>query len=178
MPLPRRKHIRLRNYDYREAGAYFVTVCTHNRRPILSVVQKDGVALRPEGEIVRAAWLDIPNHHPHVTIDAFVVMPDHLHGILFFGPDYATEIDLYEPRAQQAAPPQVLPGSLGAVVRSFKSACSRRINMRLGTPGAPVWQRGYWERVLRNAVELQHAREYIADNPRAWWEKYHVQSEA
>jgi putative transposase len=173
MTLPRRKHVRLRNYDYREAGAYFITVCVAGHMPVLSVLHNDAVRLLPAGEIVNAAWIDTPHHHPHVTLDAFVVMPDHVHGILFFGPEFAEVIDREaDLRAQHAAPLRMRAGSLGAVVRGFKSASTREINRAARTPGAPFWQRGYWDRVIRNEDELRQAREYIDENPLRWWEKY------
>jgi putative transposase len=119
--------------------------------------------------IVRSAWLDLPAHHRDVVLDEFVVMPNHVHGILFIEDPDGTRGGA---RAQQAAPlPRRLrvdAGSLGAVVRSFKSRASREINAHRGTPGAAVWQRNYYERIIRDEHGLQAMRQYIVDNPARW----------
>jgi putative transposase len=169
-----RRSIRLNNYDYRESGAYFVTVCTWQRIPVLSRVSADGVRLSPAGRIVHRVWEELPDHFPHVSLDAFVVMPDHVHGIVLFGPALADRIDAeWQAGAGMGrSRPVVRAGSLGAVMRSFKSAATRAINEARRQPGQPLWQRGYWDRVLRNDVELARARDYVADNPRRWLERH------
>jgi putative transposase len=131
---------RLPGYDYSSAGAYFITVCAY-RRALLFNHAKAAAA-------VEACWEEIPSHYP-VDPDAFVVMPNHVHGILLFT------------RAGHARPLQI-------VVGSFKSATARAINGLRNTPGASVWQRGYYERVIRSDNELETFREYIASNPTAW----------
>jgi putative transposase len=175
MAIHRRKHIRLRGHDYREPGAYFVTVCTKDRRHDLGRVVDGRVLLKPNGFAVRHAWLDLPNHHVNVTLDAFVIMPDHVHGIIVLGFDLVDEIDRLarSPEAQQAAPLPVRPGSLGTVVRGFKSASTREVNRLRQTPGALFWQRGYWDHVIRDIEERRRVQTYIADNPRRWGMRNH-----
>ena len=140
-----RKRLRLVGLDYSEPGAYFVTVCTANRQDLLGEIADGQTKLSSRGEVAKASWNGIPNHFPGVALDAFVIMPNHIHGILLFTHDVG---------AGHARP-------LPTVVGSFKSAASRHI-------GAPIWQRSYWERVIRNEAELNRIRTYIEENPLRW----------
>jgi REP element-mobilizing transposase RayT len=183
-----RRSIRLPGYDYRSAGAYFVTICTHQRELLF----EDPVLRR----VAEALWLRIPRHFPHVQLDAWVVMPNHVHGILVITGDTCrgeASPETLSPTnpmvsggtgsaeqavAEDASPlPQrragLAPGSLGAIVGNFKSVTARRINRLRGTPGAPVWQRNYYEHVVRDERALNAIRQYIADNPARWaWDTY------
>ncbi|HXH21327.1 MAG TPA: transposase [Dehalococcoidia bacterium] len=146
----RRNSLRLRGYDYRTPGAYFVTICTEGRRPVLLGAQVHGT--------VEACWAAIPSHFPHVQLDAFVVMPNHIHGILHLldhGPD-GTPI-----------PGRVLPGSLSAVVRSFKAASARQLRAQASL-SMSIWQRHYYDRIVTDHRDLDLVREYIANNPANW----------
>lgn len=147
---PRRKPLRLPEYDYSTAGMYFVTICTHGRELLFGRVHAETVALSSYGLIVQECWDSIPQHYPGVRTDAFVIMPNHVHGL----------VQLTETAGHTR--------TLGRVIGSFKSAVSGRVNSIRATPGAPVWQRGYFERVLRNENELLRARRYIVDNPLKW----------
>ena len=163
---PRRRSIRLQGYDYAKNGAYFITVCTWGRRQILGQVRNSAAVHSDFGRIVRQCWQDLPRHFAGVAIDCFVVMPDHLHGILLVNllPNSCTgkgEACLAPTRSDAEA-------SLGAIVGSLKSASARKINLCRGTPGAPVWQRNYHERIIREEEELQQIREYILTNPLRW----------
>lgn len=131
---------RLPDHDYSAPGAYFVTICTYRRALTFASPRVVGV--------VRACWKEIPSHFA-VDLDVFVVMPNHVHGILML------------PRAGHARPLQV-------VIGSFKAAAARSINVLRGSPGAPVWQRGYYERVVRSEDELEALREYVVTNPGSW----------
>jgi len=143
--------LRLAEYDYAQAGAYFVTICTRNHACLFGRVLDGEALLNAAGETVAGCWDEIPDHFSHVELDAFVVMPNHVHGVLLFGEE-SGRAD--EPgRAGHARP-------LHVVVGSFKAAVSRRL-------GA-VWQRSYWERVVRTEEELDQIRAYIEDNPRRW----------
>jgi len=156
----RRRSIRLKGYDYACRGAYFVTACAHGKECIFDLPE-----LR---DAVEEAWRQIPVHFPNARPDESVVMPNHVHGIVWIvGANTVVG-------AQHAAPlpePHTLavkPGSLGAIVRSFKAAAAKRVNEIRGTPGAAVWQRNYYERVIRNEDELGSIREYIHVNPLKW----------
>ena len=124
------------------------------------------------GEMVRDCWLAIPEHFPHVVLDAFQIMPNHFHGILIFGDatQNATRVG-----ARHASPLQsprgAPPDSLGAIIGSFKSAVTKRINAHRTAHDLPivrVWQRNYHDRVIRNETELSHTRRYIIENPINW----------
>ncbi|MGH7612580.1 MAG: transposase [Gemmatimonadales bacterium] len=245
-----RQSIRLRNYDYTRPGFYFVTLCSHERAPLFGQVERGVVHLSEMGRVVGDCWREIPSHFPNVDLDAFVIMPDHVHGIVVIrdggylgavgtddgymgidvdgradvgGGDVDIDVDgradvvggdvdidvgrgaaccapalqcghVRVERPLPAPAPQcghvrverpspatspstrpangpttmigrVAPGSLGAIVRSFKSAVTRAINIRRGTPGARIWQRNYHERIIWNDVALRRIRWYIVTNP-------------
>jgi putative transposase len=145
----RRVSLRLGNYDYTAPGGYFVTACTLGRACLFGDVLADQVHLNPFGNIVADSWRGLASL-PGVEPDAFVVMPNHVHGVLFL-------------RAGQGPPLH-----LGIAVCQLKSGAARRINTLRQTPGKPVWQRGYHERVIRNEDELRSIREYIDLNPLSW----------
>jgi len=167
-----RRSVRLTTWDYRDTGAYFVTICTHNRECLF-----DDPRFRT---IVEDLWHAIPEHFPTAATDAFVAMPNHVHGIIWIqreptvglvtpvGARHASPLRPDHPQPIANHPDGAPAGSLGAMVGSFKSASAKRINEMRGTPAAPVWQRNYYERILRNDRELDRAREYILDNPRKW----------
>jgi len=161
--LHHRRSIRLRDYDYAQAGAYFITVCTNDRQGLFGEIIDGITQLSDFGAAAQETWLAIPEHVPHVDLDSFVVMPNHVHGIV-----------IIPVGAQHAAPLQrtnaVPPGSLAAVIRSFKSAATKGINELRATPGAPVWQRNYHEHVIRNDRDLDRIRQYITENPAQWAE--------
>jgi len=164
MTYPTRKNPRLKDYDYASAGAYFVTICTQRKQAIFGQIAQGLMELNPYGQQAERAWLEIPEHFPAVDLDEFIVMPNHMHGIVLFDHE----------RARHASPLQQAP-SLGTVVGGFKSAVARWINPQRATPGEPVWQRNYHEHVIRNEKSLSEIREYIANNPLKWeLDKYYV----
>lgn len=128
------------------------------------------------GNIVAACWADLPQHFPYIQADAFVIMPNHIHGLI----EITEKVAEKPVGAQHAAPVpgtparnlprSVQPNSLAAIMRSFKSASARQINISSGTPGATIWQRNYYEHVVRAESELQRIREYIVNNPSQWAE--------
>jgi len=150
-----RRSVRLKEYDYSKEGAYFVTICTRDR------------VLFFENEAISAftqqCWLEIPKHLSTVQLDEWVVMPNHLHGIVVIVDCRGTAC-----RAPTVKFGNPTPGSLPTINHSFKSAVSKRINVLRDTPGAPVWQRNYYEHVIRNEEDLNQIRQYILDNPLQW----------
>jgi putative transposase len=160
-----RRSIRLKGYDYTQAGAYFVTIVTQDRECLFGEVVEGEMRVNPFGEIVAWAWNDLPNHNPHVELDAFVVMPNHVHGIVLI-------VDDLVGAGSEPAPTMAMVTTrrhgLPEIVRQFKTFSARRINARRGTPGATVWQRNYYEHIIRNDHSLQRIREYIATNPLRW----------
>jgi REP-associated tyrosine transposase len=114
------------------------------------------------GKIVATEWLRTPEIRPNVTLDEFVVMPNHVHGLLAM--EAFRRGVSHTPSETFHSPAQ----TVGAIVRGFKSATTKRINEVRQTPGAPVWQRNYYEHVIRNEQELSRIRKYVADNPLQW----------
>jgi putative transposase len=181
-----RQSMRLRHYDYSQAGAYFVTVCTHRRTCLLGSVVNDVMQCNAHGHIVQACWEELPRHYGHVTLDAFVIMPNHVHGIIWIanvGAGSPRPVPSNDARAgaetaplrqsdvqAAAAGTQVAPlrPPLGQIVAYFKYQASKLINAKRNMPGGAVWQRNYFERVIRNERELNAIRQYIQDNPLRW----------
>lgn len=189
-----RRCIRLPGFDYGRAGAYFVTVCAARRACVLGDVVDREIRLNDGGRIVQECWQAIPEHFGDVQLGEFVVMPNHVHGIVCIvgarqdsvgtthvsvGARHASPLQtVLSPEHAHAAvvssaPPSVsargpTPRSIGAIVGAFKSSATKRINEIRGTPGAPVWQRNYYEHVIRNEKELNHTRQYVLDNPMRW----------
>lgn len=160
------RSIRLKGYDYAQAGAYFVTICTHGQRRLLGEIVDGKMMVNAYGEIAKACLEEIPKHFAHSEIDTFVVMPNHLHGIIVITHGTFVEAQHAAPLRRSVNAPR--PGSLSAIVRSFKSASTRRINELRTAPGTPIWQRNYYEHVIRNDRDLDRIREYIVTNPVRW----------
>ncbi len=158
-----RRSIRLQNYDYTQAGAYFITLCTYKRQCILGEVVADKVQLTHAGEVARECWDAIPDHFPQVELDAYVIMPNHSHSILVITVGATHASPLLSPRGPH-------PQSVGAIIGSFKSAVTKQLNLLHHTPGRTVWQRNYYEHIIRDKNDLDHIRRYIADNPAQWAE--------
>jgi REP element-mobilizing transposase RayT len=157
--LPRRKSTHLRDYDYANPGYYFVTICTRDKQCLFGDVVNDVMQLNEAGLIVDACWHGIANHFPIVILDQHVVMPNHVHGIIRL-----CEIV----RARHASPLREVAASLGTVIGSFKSAASKQLRSQPGMAGVPIWQRNYYEHVIRSDASLQAIREYIINNPKQW----------
>ena len=154
-PRRQRRSIRLASYDYGHPGSYFVTVCTNQRLFLFGEVVGSEMHLSPYGGIVTNCWHDLVDHYAHVGLDTFVVMPNHVHGIIVL-----TDVDRRTARSRSYGLPEI--------VRAFKTFCSRRINEARATPGESVWQRSYYERVIRDEAELDRTRRYIVGNPANW----------
>lgn len=157
------KHsIRLPGFDYRGRGPYFVTLVVRNRRRILAQRLGNRLALTPAGRIVEDEWGLLAVRRPETQPDAFVVMPDHIHFII--GLSDAPRAPTQQTAGRLTRPPR----SLGAVVAQFKAGTTRRINALRNTPGIQLWQRNYFEHIIRSDASLQRIRRYIRDNPRKW----------
>jgi REP element-mobilizing transposase RayT len=138
--------LRLPHHDYASPGAYFVTVCTHERRCLFGDIRDDAMHPNEMGQTIEACWRDLPHHYVNVALDTFVVMPNHVHGI----------VTIKTPRESVSS------HGLMQIVRSFKAFSARRIGV------VPLWQRGYYEHVIRSDESLAKIREYIASNPIRW----------
>ena len=160
-----RHSIRLKDYDYSQAGAYFVTICTHNKECIFGKVVNGEMVSNEYGRVVEEEWAKTAEIRKKVALDVSVVMPNHFHGILVIV-DKCRGTVHRAPTLEQFAKPTS--GSLPTIVRYFKSAVTRRINDPRGTPYMAVWQRNYYEHVIRNEDDLDEIREYIVNNPLKW----------
>ena len=141
--LPVRKDVRLKSYDYASPGMYFVTICTFEREMILGQIDGEQIVLTEWGQEVSDAIADLPSHYESVSVDCSVVMPNHVHMILWIHAGNRAN------------------NTLGNVVCGFKARAARKC-------GGKVWQRGYHEHIIRNEDDLQEIRSYIANNPKKW----------
>ncbi len=170
-----RHSIRLRDYYYSQAGAYFVTICAWQRECLFGEIEHGKMVLNDSGGIVETVWCQLPEHFKGINLDEYTIMPNHFHGIIFLF-DNVGAMPTARPEAQIAengrpvgiAPTGPLSGSIGAIMAQFKSNVTKRINKFRNNPGCPVWQKNYYERVIRNENELSRAREYIVNNPMKW----------
>lgn len=174
-----RRSIRLKGYDYSQEGGYFVTVDTWNHECIFGSIADGRMHLNGFGKIVGECWDLVPEHFPNVELDEFIIMPNHVHGIFIIMDDSVHMMEsagsTHSVGATHASPLQQssrLHGpksrSVGSIVGSFKSAAAKRINEIRGEPGARVWQRNYYEHVIRDEIEMNRIRQYIMDNPAKW----------
>jgi REP element-mobilizing transposase RayT len=162
-----RRSIRLKGYDYTSPGAYFVTVCVEDGECMFGDVINGEMELNVYGQIVREEWLRTVELRTNVELDALVVMPNHVHGIIMIVDDgVGRGTARRAPTTEQFGRP--VSGSLPTIVRAFKSGATKRINEHRATPGATVWQRNYYEHIIRNDADLDRLREYIATNPARW----------
>ncbi|MBI9082795.1 MAG: hypothetical protein JEZ11_04305 [Desulfobacterales bacterium] len=175
-----RHSIRLKGYDYSQKGAYFVTVCTQNREKLFGEIIDGVMKLNDAGMVAQQCWNDIPSHFPHAISDLFVVMPNHIHGILIIGDRYAdgkidgpvgADIDA-SVGAKNFSPlhtgqrPRGTSKTVGSIIRGFKIGVTKW--MRRNTSVEHVWQRNYYEHIVRNKNEMAAIRKYIIDNPLKW----------
>jgi putative transposase len=139
---------RLKGYDYSRDGAYFVTICTKNKIQLFGEISSPKIKLSDIGQIVTDCWHNLQNHYPNIILDEFIVMPDHIHGIIIIrnGPDNKFKHGLSE------------------FIRAFKSFSSRRIN-ELNMTISGIWQSRYYDRIIRSNNELNRIRLYIKNNP-------------
>ncbi|MCP9448369.1 MAG: hypothetical protein NNA22_12480 [Nitrospira sp.] len=163
---PNRRSIRLKGYDYSQAGAYFITIVTQDRACLFGDGVGGEIRLNGLGEIVRQEWLRTGHIRPNVELDAFVVMPNHVHGIIVLHGDGRGTLQRAPTTVERFGKPTS--NTIPTIVRLFKSATTKRINERRGTPGAPIWQRNYYEHIIRDDESLNRIRQYIAENPLRW----------
>lgn len=166
--------VRLQEYDYSSQGAYFITICTKNHKYFFGNIVNGKIQLSKIGLFVKQYWLEIPNHFPNVTLDKFVIMPNHIHGILFINnrddATYSRRDAIYRVFAKGGITKNknpMLHKNLSTIIRSFKGRITfelRQINIDFS------WQSSFYDRVIRNECELKFIREYIVNNPLKWEE--------
>ena len=170
-----RRSIRLKGYDYSQPGWYFVTVVAQNRDCLFGEIADGEMLLNEIGIIVRDEWIKTAEIRPEIRLDEYIIMPNHIHGIIIIVDDnrrHATGRG--DPRGTPTRPvaPTIKPGpkpkSIGSIMAGFKSAVTKRVNAYRGAPGQKLWQRNYWEHIIRNEIELNRIRNYIINNPKNW----------
>lgn len=155
MELPQRKPNRIAEYDYNQNGAYFVTVCTQDRKKILSQIVGDGSPVpKPIGILAEALIYQISDKYPNVYIDQYMIMPDHIHMLL--------RID----NADGTGDPSP---TLGNIIGWYKYQLTKQVNAQAGTQGQRLLQRSYYDHVIRNQRDYDEIWQYIENNPKKWW---------
>jgi len=175
-PLP--KSIRLPDYDYSGNSVYFITICTTERKPLFGAIRNGAMAMNEFGWIAWEEWERSAEIRREVELDVFVVMPNHFHALVTIVPGEPTAMSNNGPperhhrgpqlQAHSRAPLRRTPRSLGSLVAGFKAATTTRINTLRGTAGTPVWQRNYYERIVRNEHARTQIASYIEFNPLQW----------
>jgi len=219
-----RRSIRLQGYDYTQNGAYFVTICAHERLHLFGKVVDGNMHLNDWGMFVRSCWHEIPSHHPYIELDAFVVMPNHMHGVIVIAGDNGVMIDTtgddrrgmidttgddrrgmidttgddrrgmidttgddrrgmidttgddrrgmiyHAPTDIKREFSKPIAHSLSSIVGTFKAAVTRHIKRQPNAPDHPIWQRNYYEHIIRSEESLNTIRSYVATNPTKWVE--------
>jgi len=154
-----RRSIRLKGYDYSQAGAYFVTVCAQDRTRLFGNILDGEMRLNDFGGMVADSWEWLERQYEYVKLDEWMIMPNHIHGIIVISDDG---------RGGSRTAPTGKRKPIGRLIGAFKTVSTKRINELRGTSGTTVWQRNYFERVIRNDNEMHHLREYIVNNPAQW----------
>ncbi|HEX2697373.1 MAG TPA: transposase [Anaerolineales bacterium] len=165
-----RRSIRVQEYDYAQGGAYFVTIVASEREPLFGKIENEEMKLSPLGEIAHAEWFKTAELRSKVKLweDEFVVMPNHVHGVIWIEED--DNVGARRRRAPTERFGKPISGSLPTIIRAYKSAVTYAVNEMRGTRGAPVWQRNYYEHVIRNQNDLENIYKYIQHNPIQWAE--------
>lgn len=187
-----RRSVRLKNYDYSQPGSYFITICTNDRKKLFGDIETtsiDRAGLEPAptenshvklnnyGEIVLQTWQDLVKHNNGIKLGEFVIMPNHIHGIIHII-DSETEWDDFTPSnfkfrdvgagSKPALNHYEKRTSLSEVIRQFKTFSTRKINRLWKTPGVSIWQRDYFEHIIRDQKSYDQIVEYIQNNPLMW----------
>jgi REP element-mobilizing transposase RayT len=171
-----RRSIRLKGYDYSQKGAYFVTVCTKDRLCLFGNIHQGIMVYDQPGEMVKEAWIEIQDRFPFVHLDEFALMPNHLHGILILTgrgeSRFRPENDEPKSGDHKDRPYGTQAGTIGRIIQAFKSTTTHKyisgVNRGWNDFPGKLWQRNYFEHVIRDEVELNSLRKYIAENPLKW----------
>ncbi len=168
-----RKTIRLKYYDYSQSGMYYVTICTHNRQNIFGEIINGEIVLNKFGELAKNEWERTSEIRHNVILDEFIIMPNHIHGIIIIktGRDTVlrvptTNFNYPNTTFEQFGKPTS--NSIPTIIRSFKSTVTKQINETRKTPGLKIWQSRFYEHVIRTPNSLLKIRKYIKNNPINW----------
>ena len=172
-----RRSIRLPDYDYSQPGAYFITIVAHGRECLFGKIQEGEMQMNSAGQVIWDVWSSLPGRYPQIELGAAQVMPNHFHGIIIIPVRAIHELPL-QGLPLQGLPSQGLPleerraerrrMTIPLVVGYFKMNTAKRINQIQGSEGNPVWQRNYYEHIIRNEAEHNRIHAYIEANPANW----------
>ena len=174
-----RRSIRLKGYDYSQEGLYFVTICVQNKQYLFGKIANREMILNTVGQMVKLCWLEIPQHFPNAVLHEYVIMPNHVHGIIEltnvgaknFSPENKSTND-FSPenkssnddiRAKNFSPLQGTSRTIGSIIRGFKIGVTKQL-------GYSVWQRNFYEHIIRNESSYHNITNYIVHNPANWVE--------
>ena len=157
--------MRLPDYNYSMSGYYFITVCAKNRENIFGEIINNKIVLSAFGHLIKWYWKQIAKIKNNVILDAFIIMPNHFHGIVIIKPSSAVEAIHELPLRGRAKRRRMI---LPKIIGKFKMNTAKQINQYRYTLGLPVWQPNYYEHIIRNEQELFRIREYIKNNPKNW----------
>jgi putative transposase len=163
-----RRSIRLQGYDYSQSGAYFITLCTHERQNLFGEIRGGEMILNEIGIIVREEWEKSAVMRAEIELGEYVVMPNHVHAIVWISSGNDLRRGDRPVATLSEKPNGPAAKSIGACMAGFKSAVTIRINQKRKTPGLPVWQRNYWEHIIRNEISYKKIAEYVQNNPARW----------
>jgi REP element-mobilizing transposase RayT len=156
--LKERRSNRLQEYDYSKPGYYYATICTHNRIEWFGTIRNNKMILNDHGHLCESCWTDLPNHYDSVSCDKFVIMPNHIHGILI--------IDNVQREGYKPSPTPSY--KLSEIIRGFKTFSAKRINEKIANHNCFKWQRSFYDHVIRKGESLHEVRTYIENNPATW----------
>lgn len=171
-----RRSIRLKGYDYSQSGYYFITVCTQGRRRLFGEIENGRMILNDAGKMIGRWWNELKNKYADIEIDEYVIMPNHCHGIIMVGAGLVPAqngINNHNVRATTRVAPTMGTATVGDMVGAFKSITTDEYingvkNNNWEPFGGKLWQRNYYEHIIRNETSLRNIREYIVNNPCQW----------
>ncbi|MCE2719943.1 MAG: transposase [Dolichospermum sp.] len=181
----KRQSIRLKGYDYSQSGLYFITICCYQRECLFGNIMNSQIILNNFGQLIKEEWLKSAEIRKEIEFDDFVIMPNHFHGIVIINQEINSDfmkndVDFQDnnvgangrsPLQQiQSSRPKISmkPKSISSLIAGFKSATTKKINIIRNTPQNPVWQRNYYDHIIRNDESLARIREYVQNNPLSW----------
>ncbi len=158
---PQRKSPRLANYDYTQNGAYFITICTAGRNSLFGQIENGIMQLNELGNLAQTCWFDIPLHRMNVELGAFVVMPNHIHGIVV--------LHVETPKVQRTGQvPSIQAGSLGTIVGAYKASVTRQARRAEFFADDVLWQERYHDHIIRDTHSYEQITAYVESNPQRW----------
>lgn len=172
-PLPKRKSIRLLGYDYSQEGLYFITICCQDKKNIFGKIDGGMVILNRVGKIAEAEWLKTEQIRQNVELGEFVIMPNHIHAIIIINNDESVGANRIRPVDKEQkgvcnTPLRSPSQTVGAIIRGYKSAVTKQIKEKYDVKNISIWQRNYYEHIIRNSISFQNISDYIKSNPENW----------